>query len=883
MANFAYSVLSVAVTGEREVRLEKHTHPLDDAPNARDCAVSEILQGIQAMNDRPKRPDIQFAFPGHLELVLRPDDFDQALSDNPLLLTEKLQPLFGVNQHSNASGPRPFFSYRYWSEGVAETPNQMAVTLLMLNVEQSEFMLMPLMIERGNPAAACLQYLDEMTNGDARPLAALTGIVSDFLHAEQDDPESATEDSSMDQPAASSDSTRFDKFKKYAAGRKAQRRNTVNPMHQVAGVLLDQALLHQGALNPADLEVPGAGLRWLTAMLDSRAIVALETQWNFIEEMMLGAIQRDLSLSCKFVGPLGPSEATLAMERITSPSVVVLPMNAYPHVADPERIAQDILGVEHAALIACSSLRELPEPLRRIVEVSIVLPRMDRELITRLFEAQYGELPDHFLPDSNESWIGYVQPMDVVRVFRVEDDALGALNMLRQRLTDRLTRLTPQHGPSLSELHGLGDARIRAEMLIADIRAALDGQIPWSQVDRGMLLSGPPGCGKTTLARAMAKDCGIQFVECSAARWQMAGYLNEHLAAMHRDFQEARRFEPSIMFIDEIDSIGSREQFSGSNASYNTQVVNALLAEMQGFSDRGRVFVIAATNKPENVDPALRRAGRLDRVVEMGLPTMNALEKIFAYYLTKHEVDIEASDIDLRPLAEAAFGRTGADVSLAVRGAVRRARLAGRPVCQDDLLADLFHRPLDESVMRPLSGEGLRRVAVHEAGHALVRLKLYGGQGGISYLSIVPRPDGKLGFVALTPNPDTATVNRSDFMAYLVVLLAGRAAEEVYFGLEEVGAGAGGGTESDLASATAMATDMVCRLGLGQNMRLQWRQTPTAQDLQEIESLIAESYEQAKALVAEHRDVAERIVDALMAKQEMSGEELAGLIGEDLV
>ena len=459
------------------------------------------------------------------------------------------------------------------------------------------------------------------------------------------------------------------------------------------------------------------------------------------------------------------------------------------------------------------------------------------------------------------------------------DDPQTSLEQLRERITTRLTRLTPKHGPSLSDLHGLGEARIRAEMLIADIRAALAGDIPWSQVDRGMLLSGPPGCGKTTLARAIAKDCGIQFVECSAARWQMAGYLNEHLGAMSRDFQEARRFAPSILFIDEIDSIGNRELFSGSNTTYQTQVVNALLAELQGFSERGRVFVIAATNNPEGVDPALRRADRLDRVIQMGLPTIDALEKIFAYYLRKHGVDVKARGIALRPLAESAFGRTGADVSLAVRGAVRRARMAGNPVAQDDLFAELFHRPLDDDLLRPMSGEGLRRIALHEAGHALIRLTQHQGGGGISYLSVVPRPDGKMGFVAMTPNPDTATVCRSDFMAYLAFLLGGRAAEEVFYGEEHVGAGAGGGSDSDLAKVTEMATDMVCKLGLGRNMRLHWRRSPTAEDMAEIDRLIEEAYDNARAVVEKHQDVVERIADALIKRQEMSGEELEKLVG----
>ena len=451
--------------------------------------------------------------------------------------------------------------------------------------------------------------------------------------------------------------------------------------------------------------------------------------------------------------------------------------------------------------------------------MTITLPRLDKSLLERIMFALYGERPQDF--GEAQAWITYVQPWDVARSARHQTAPEAALAILRDRIEERLGRLTPSHGPPLSDLSGLGEAKVRAEMLINDIRAALTGSLPWDAVDRGMLLVGPPGCGKATLARAIAKDCGIHFLECSAAHWQMAGYLNDHLAAMARDFQEARRFEPSLMFIDEIDSIGSRTQFTGGNAAYSAQVVNALLAELQGFSERGKVFVIAATNDMDHVDPALRRASRLDRMIKVGLPTIDALEKIFAFYLHQHGIELPGeAGIALRPLAEGAFGRSGADVSLIVRGAIRRARLAGRPPCQDDLLAELYERPLDNSSVRPLTGEGLRRTALHEAGHALLWLEAGDAFGAVACISIIPRADGSLGFVSLRPNPDIATLGRAYYLALLMVTLGGRAAEEVFYGPDGIGAGAGGGETSDLAKATTIAQDMVCRLGLGRDMDL---------------------------------------------------------------
>ena len=185
---------------------------------------------------------------------------------------------------------------------------------------------------------------------------------------------------------------------------------------------------------------------------------------------------------------------------------------------------------------------------------------------------------------------------------------------------------------------------------------------------------------------------------------------------------------------------------------------------------------------------------------------------------------------------------------------------------------------MDRDLDRSLGGKGIRRVALHEAGHALVRLKSGSVFGHISFISIVPRPDGSLGFVALKPNADAATLNRADFLAHLQVTLGGRAAEEVFYGPEGVGAGAGGSEFSDLARATAMAVDMVCRLGLGVKPALFWREIPRDADCKEAEALLSEAYEQARELISIHRDLVERIAGVLIERQEISEEDLQKLV-----
>ena len=824
--------------------------------------VIDAKQEVRSSTEEQSPLDVDrvLSFEGHLEPLLSPRAFEEAARKNPDLAQGKMARFypgvysFPVEERAldktKTQGPGPF-RYRTTRAGVGASDGLETVTVLTKGYLDDNYELAEVMIDSTTPAASILQFLSEMTGGGFQPVTAFRGFVSWF------------------QPSNSK-----------ARIEDRRQKPIVDPLGRTLAAFLDEALVRQGFL-AEDSNAPATrGLDWLAALLQSRAVIAIETDLPFSERTIAQALESKISMPLAIMQPAAPPDMSLSYIPPKQPSCVILPMTAYTQLTDPEWVAYELMSGDHSALIGCSNIRSLPEPLRRIIETTITLPRIDRPIFDRLFASLFGiRPPEDGHKNNGDSWIQYVQPWDLARIARLDPNSSRAYAMIKHRVEDRLRRVTPHHGPSLGDLHGLGEARIRAEMLIADIQAAVAGSIPWSQVDRGMLLAGPPGCGKTALARAIAKDCGVRFVECSASRWQMAGYLNDHLAAMSRDFTEARRFEPSILFIDEIDSIGSRDHFSGSNTSYNTQVVNALLAELQGFSGRGKVIVIAATNDVENVDPALRRAGRLDRVVKVSLPTIDALEKIFAFYLEKHKAPIgPESDIALRPLAEAAFGRTGADVSLAVRGSLRRARLAARPLCQDDLLAELYGRPLDRDRDRPLSGEGIRRVALHEAGHALVRLKSGSAFGHVGYVSIVPRPDGSLGFMALKPNTDATTLNRKDFLAYLQVTLGGRAAEEVFYGADEVGAGAGGGETSDLSKATTLAFDMICRLGLGTRALLLWRETASSDDCQEAEKLIAEAYEQARRLIHTHRNLVERIAAVLIERQEISGEELQKLV-----
>jgi ATP-dependent Zn protease len=460
-------------------------------------------------------------------------------------------------------------------------------------------------------------------------------------------------------------------------------------------------------------------------------------------------------------------------------------------------------------------------------------------------------------------------------------DPTSALEFLRERAETRLRQVTPDVGPRLDQLHGLGEARQICEDLIADIHAAQAGEIPWTTVDRGLLMVGAPGTGKTTLARALAKECGIKFIAASAAGWQASGALDSHLRAMRADFAEARRYAPAILFIDEIDGIGSREALDDRNAAYQTGVIDALLEQIQGIATTEPVIVVGATNYPDKVDPALRRAGRLDQIVEIPLPNVTGLEQIFNHHLDPYrEADQLDADVELHTLAQLSVGLTGADIEFFVRGAFRRARRDHRTkITQGDLLAEVTRRPRNPENSTRLDVEDMRRVAVHEAGHALARL-LSSTQGhDITFVTIVPRTDGSLGFVATVPD-DSPIETRRTLLERLETVLAGRAAEEIVYGSDDIGAGAGGSeAASDLGIATQLATFIICQSGLGDDGALRWTETPTAQQGTQIDQLLSSTYTRIRKRLETERPMLEQIVAVLEEHQEVSGHDLRELLG----
>lgn len=380
-------------------------------------------------------------------------------------------------------------------------------------------------------------------------------------------------------------------------------------------------------------------------------------------------------------------------------------------------------------------------------------------------------------------------------------------------------------------LAGYGAARGWALDLKADLTLWRAGALPWDQLSSRLLLSGPPGTGKTTFARALCNSLELPLYVTSVSTWLQASYLGAVIKQMSEAFDTARRNAPSILFIDECDGIGKRQPQDREFADYWNALVNKLLELMDGAARSEGVIIVGATNRPEAMDEALKRSGRWETQIDIPLPDREALAGILSHHLGEDAEAVVASApgaardptgasvLDrtkvLDALARQAVGRSGADIERLVREARGRARREGR---------SLVHADLEESlaVGRPMRSRNLRyRMAVHEAGHALVRraLKL-GTEIGLTIEAVSG------GFAEAEIDLDV--VQSPDWvMAIIAMHLAGRAAETVVFGNASIGSG--GPPTSDLAKSTRLASSMELEFGFGSNLPLLYRSVKNAE------------------------------------------------------
>ncbi|NZD63059.1 AAA family ATPase [Rhizobium sp. WYCCWR 11290] len=437
--------------------------------------------------------------------------------------------------------------------------------------------------------------------------------------------------------------------------------------------------------------------------------------------------------------------------------------------------------------------------------------------------------------------------------------------------------------PRLEELPGYGSARNWALAFIEDVRRFNRGQMDWTHMDRGVLLYGPPGTGKTLFAQALAKSAGLPLITASVSQWQSYGHLGDLLGAMRRTFETAQVQQPAIVFLDELDAIGDRTQFADHHANYSRQVVNYLLESIDGAGGRHQIVVIGATNFREAIDAALLRSGRLERHIPVSLPDEKERFDILQFHL-KLTDDIE----ELRAIATDLDGWNGADLEMIAREARRIGRRQSRPVEVADVANSL--PPVQE-----LSEESLRRIAIHEAGHAVVAHVLSPGakisvaiRRRVRWLGSQVRQRGGAVRYEL-PEYERPLDTRDDLESLICLILAGAAAEESLLGCRS--SGFSGSKGSDLDEATILATQMVASYGMGRSLPflIEAHQvtTESARRLpnslrEDVSRILDQQYSRATAILIEHSALLNRIATGLLERETLTVEEVEDLIADSV-
>ena len=406
-----------------------------------------------------------------------------------------------------------------------------------------------------------------------------------------------------------------------------------------------------------------------------------------------------------------------------------------------------------------------------------------------------------------------------------------------------------------------------------------------ARIPHGLLLVGPPGTGKTLLARAVAGEADVQFLSISGSDF-VEMYVGVGASRVRDLFEQAKKIAPAIIFIDEIDAVG-RKRGSGLGGGHDEkeQTLNQLLVEMDGFGRTDGVIVLAATNRPDILDPALLRPGRFDRQIYVGAPDAKGREAVLKVHAKDKKLD---ADVDLRSIALATSGFTGADLSNLLNEAAIMAAKDNRPALN---MADM-----NEAMMKIAAGPEKRSrvrlvrdqkiTAIHEAGHAVAMYHLP-TQDPVRHISIIPRGQS-LGATWSAPREDTVHMTRNEMYEKIVGLLGGRVAEALFIGDISTGA------SNDIDRATKLARDMVARYGmcerLGTVSYLDDGEVFIGRDYQttksysekvagtiddEVKLLVDRAYDHCRKLLDENREKVGAVVEFLLKHENMTGSQFA--------
>ena len=539
-----------------------------------------------------------------------------------------------------------------------------------------------------------------------------------------------------------------------------------------------------------------------------------------------------------------------------------------------------------------------PEIDQRLQKLRVDLPANSPELISKLREA---DINFEYHPTSNDGAIwgllgNLIFPILLISalffLFRRSNNMPGgpgqAMSFGKSRARFQMEAKT---GVMFDDVAGIEEAKEELQEVVTFLKQPERFTAVGAQIPRGVLLIGPPGTGKTLLAKAIAGEAGVPFFSISGSEF-VEMFVGVGASRVRDLFKKAKENAPCLIFIDEIDAVGrQRGAGIGGGNDEREQTLNQLLTEMDGFEGNNGIIIIAATNRADVLDSALMRPGRFDRQVMVDNPDIKGRQEILEVHARDKKID---SSVSLDAIARRTPGFSGADLAnLLNEAAILTARRRKEAVTMSEI-DDAVDRVVAGMEGTPLvDGKSKRLIAYHEVGHAIVGT-LIKDHDPVQKVTLIPRGQAQ-GLTWFTPDEEQGLISRSQLIARIAGAMGGRAAEEEIFGHDEVTTGAGG----DLQQVTEMARQMVTRFGMsdlgplslesqggevflggGLMSRSEYSEEVASRIDEQVRQIIEHSHQTARKIMRENREVVDRLVELLIERETISGDEFRQIVAE---
>ena len=521
----------------------------------------------------------------------------------------------------------------------------------------------------------------------------------------------------------------------------------------------------------------------------------------------------------------------------------------------------------------------------------------DPGLVDRLYgKVHFGTSIVESMPPLLSFIISWIVPILIFSLLgrllfsRMEKGMAGGMNALQLGKANAKIYIESQTGVKFDDVAGEEEAKDALREIVDFLHNPAKYKEVGAVMPKGALLVGPPGTGKTLLAKAVAGEANVPFFSISGSEF-VEMFVGMGAAKVRDLFKQANEKAPCIVFIDEIDTIGKKRDNGGMPGGNDEreQTLNQLLTEMDGFDGTKGVIILAATNRPETLDPALLRPGRFDRRIPVELPDLQGRVAILRVHARKVRLD---ENIDFEKIARTAAGTSGADLANIVNEAALRAVRMGRKAVSQQDFEDSLETVIAgyQKKNKVLSEKEKAIVANHEIGHALVAA-CQSHSAPVQKITIIPRTSGALGYTMQVEEDERFLMSRDELENKIATLTGGRAAEEIVFGSITTGAA------NDIEKATKLARAMVSRFGmsdefdmvameqvsnqyLGGDAQLACSQETAARIDQKTVEIVRTQHEKAKAILLAHRQKLDELAKYLTEKETITGEEFMAILGQ---